>query len=210
MAYDGEDESWGALMLAAAKRVRSTTWTSIPGQVKRFDPETGCADISPLVTELDEHGEVQGLPVIPCVPVCYPAGAGVAMVWGLAPGVEGIVLFSSRSMAQWIVSGNSLADPEGARQGSLADGMFLPLRPAPQTDPTPGVDSDLAPGQLIMTASEIRAGSTTALDPVALSSLVAGELTAISIAFGIVATALAISNPYPSPGNTASTVLKSE
>jgi hypothetical protein len=162
--YAGDTPSWGDLILSAISRALETLWVALPCTVIDYDSGTQSATLRPAVRDTDDDGETINLPPLVEVPVIFPAGGGTAITWPLDSGDPGVAIFASRSISQWLVSGEINADPEGQRIGSLTDAMFVPgIRP--QTDPAPQ-----ASGVLALTASDLRLGSTTALDPVALST----------------------------------------
>jgi hypothetical protein len=173
MAYDGDTPSWGDLIRTAIDRALETLWVALPAIVLDYDAASQTATLRPAIRDRDDDGDAINLPTLNEVPVLYPAGGGDSITWPLVAGDPGIALFASRSISQWLVSGEINADPEGHRVGSLSDAMFIPgLRPT--TDPAPQTA-----GALVVTGGDIRLGSIAALDPVALSTALDSHLSAL-------------------------------
>ena len=222
----GYDPTQAENMLKAARIVLSGAFWMLPCEVVKFDRDEGCVDLRPVIRDRDENGEVFDLPDVVCAPVIWPfLGGGWSSVFDIAEGDIGLGLFSSRSMSSWVSTGSKKADPEGSRQGSLSDGVFIAgirsLDDPPAALATEGLHIGKDDGaarlsisplnQVILKGLEVLLGSETATDFVALASLVATELGKISTATGLLAAGLGgapIANPYPTPGAVAATKVK--
>lgn len=160
----------------ALDRRGSELWTAIPGIVQRFDATTDEADILPAVRqplggyEADEPLTHEDLPVLPNVPVLFPAGGGCSVRWALAPGDAVLVVFSSLNPAAWRRSGE-VGDAGTTRRNALGFGFAL----AGVGPRVTGLD---APEGLELEGPEITIG-TGATHPIARGDAVVAWLDAL-------------------------------
>jgi len=143
MNFDGDTPTLSDVIEAGVAARLETFWTAIPAKIKSYDPATGCADVDPVIRQLDAAGVVVDLPSVVCMPVLFPAGGGYSISWKLEAGDPCLVVFSSLSMAQWIQGGEEGANPEAPRRNSLSDGVIIPgVRPFsnPLASPSSGAD----------------------------------------------------------------------
>jgi len=114
----------------ALDRRGSELWTSIPGIVQSFDPTTDEADVLPAVRQPlggydgDDPLQHEPLPVLPGVPVVFPAGGGCSVRWALAPGDAVLVVFATLNPAAWRRSG-AVGDAGTTRRNALGYGFAL-------------------------------------------------------------------------------------
>lgn len=106
---------------------------SIPAKVVTYDPITQSCSVQPLIKERveDETGEwqLERLPVIPGVPVCFPRGGGMHLTFPISIGDTGLVVFSDASLDTWLSEGGEV-DPGEPRSFGINDAVFLPgMRP---------------------------------------------------------------------------------
>lgn len=128
--YDGETPDMSDLIKMGAEGVLENFYAMLPAKIISYDPAKQCADVQPVVKTVDADGNALDMPIIPCCQVLFPAGGGYSFVFPLDAGDPCIVVFSSKSMAQWVPGGDEAARPESARRGDLADGVVIPgLRP---------------------------------------------------------------------------------
>src|SRR6266702_894931 len=80
--------------------------TAIPASVTKYDAATQKADVQPLVKMAyeDEDGNRQAvnLPVVTSCPVQFPGGAGLTIVFPIAVGDTGLLVFSEASLDKWL------------------------------------------------------------------------------------------------------------
>lgn len=104
-------------------------YSAMPGRVERYESARQLVDIQPLVkvTHEDEEGApvVAALPVIPSVPVAFPAAGGMRLTFPITVGNTGLLVFCSVPLDKWEAHGG-LVDPEDSGRHSLADAIFLP------------------------------------------------------------------------------------
>lgn len=197
MTWDGVTPELAELLQdvedAAVQRIHK----ALPGIVQTYDPATRRADIVPAVQRFGLDGLPRPLPVIPSVPVLFPAGSvggrRVCHTWPLAPGDHVTVGFYSAATSQWFGTGNPAALPAHRDRNAFMDAYAIPGG-APFVEPLasaalPGVvlgfddgvvSIYIESGQITITAPIVRLGSAAAAAPVSLSTLVDPYLTTIS------------------------------
>jgi hypothetical protein len=99
--------------------------TGLPGYIESFDPATRTASVVPAMKKKYRGGKELAMPVIHGVPVQFPASKAASISFPLVKGDEGLILFSERSIDQWMESGRSSL-PEDSRRFSLDDAFFIP------------------------------------------------------------------------------------
>lgn len=108
---------------------QSEVWTSLPAIVVSFDPVQLTCQLQPTiqarVQRTDTKWEWVNLPVLVDCPVVFPGGGGVVMTFPVEPGDEVLVVFSSRCIDNWWISGGIKPQAE-LRMHDLSDGFCLP------------------------------------------------------------------------------------
>ncbi len=99
--------------------------TAMPGIVESYDPGTRTASIVPAMKKKFKTGQELAMPVIHGVPVEFSASKNASVSFPLEKGDEGLLIFSERSIDQWMESGQAEA-PEDTRRFSLDDAYFSP------------------------------------------------------------------------------------
>ncbi len=155
--------------------------TAIPGRIVKYDAGTQKADVKPLVKQayLDEEGarQVDGLPVVPGVPVMFPGGGGYRLTFPVRAGDRDgdtcLLVFSQASLDRWLSGNGAEVDPEidGA---TLSDAVAIlglkpfgaPLSSAPTDEATLGSDDGV---QVHLEENLITAGDKSGSEFVALA-----------------------------------------
>lgn len=99
---------------------------SIPGKIESYNPATKEASVKPLIKRKFATGEVLSYPVISGVPVQIPGGKRACLSYPLEVGDAGIILFSERSLEEYLNGFVVEADQGDPRRFSLNDGIFIP------------------------------------------------------------------------------------
>ncbi|MDC7234973.1 MAG: Gp138 family membrane-puncturing spike protein [Spirochaetales bacterium] len=99
--------------------------TSLPGRIESYDAGSRTASIVPQMKKRYQAGEVLALPVIHNVPVQFPASGEASFSFPLKKGDEGWIMFSERSIDEWMDSGQAEL-PEDSRRFALDDAVFIP------------------------------------------------------------------------------------
>jgi hypothetical protein len=113
-------------MLQTIARGSAGVQTGMPAKVVSFaeGPPARC-NVQPLLQRRDaETGEVSNYPVIPDVPIIYPAGGGFRMSWPLTAGDQVWLIFGSRDISGW-KSGGAESAPRSQRRAGLSDAVAL-------------------------------------------------------------------------------------
>lgn len=168
-------------LLRAVKAQTARIHTSIPGVVVSYDAATQTADVRPAVKSFsrDAKGAITAAtqPVIPAVPVAFPEGGGFSITWPLEAGDPVLLVFCERSLDEWrSVTGDDHEPQDPARRHDLMDAIAIPGGSSPVS--ALGTDA-WAAGALVVRGDDLRLGSATASDFVALASLVLAELNAL-------------------------------
>lgn len=171
-------------VLAAARAEAERVRTTFPGYVVSYDRTTQTADIQviPRLRKRDpDTGEVSyvRVPVIPAVPVLFPSGSGVSITWELADGDPVWVILADCSVDEWSATGNLDTEPQVPRRWDFTDAVAFPGGRS-NADPLPS--SAYASSALVVRGSDVRLGSSSASDFVALASLVSANFTALATA----------------------------
>jgi hypothetical protein len=98
---------------------------SLPGQIESYDVATQTAKVKPLVQERASSDDVVlDLPVLEEVPVVFPRAGGVSLTFGVKKGDQCLLVFSERSLDQWLANGG-VVDPLDSRHHHLTDAVAL-------------------------------------------------------------------------------------
>ena len=108
--------------------ISSTVKVSIPAVVTSVSQlgSDQMVEVRPLVTENDEQYIALQHSVIYDVPVVFPAGGGALLSLPMAVGDTVLVLFSHRSIGEWLNSDGSETVPRTLRRFSLTDAIAIP------------------------------------------------------------------------------------
>lgn len=123
----------------------SRVWTAIPGIVQSFNRAKLTIEVQPTINgRLKSTAGVWSsfpLPKLVDVPVVFPSGGGVSLVFDLAAGDEVLVIFSSRCIDDWWAQGG-VGDPTEFRMHNISDGMAIPgLHSVPRAFPSHPIDA---------------------------------------------------------------------
>lgn len=154
-------------------------FTSLPGEVVTYYPETQTADVLPVVrrplpTE-DDGIAFEDLPIVPNVPIVFPRGSDVSIVWKPKPGDGVLLCVQMLSPANWRRTGE-VSDAGDVRLHSLGNAFAIPGA-YPQTK---SLDPELANTDgLTLTGDPVRLGSHKAEAPIALAPAAIAWIDAI-------------------------------
>lgn len=167
---------------------------ALPGQVLAWYPN-GTVDVQPMVKHVIEadDGDVsnaESYPALQGIPVSFQRFGGYVVAGPLLPGDYVQVLFNEWSIDRFLSQGLE-AHPVDATRHGWAGAVAIPCGPFPQTQPITEILDGLVIGTDGGTVLKIGAdgilkiGATAdvaLLDPVALATKVATELTALKTA----------------------------
>lgn len=158
--------------------------TSIPAVVLSYDRTTQRATVQPVVrfsrrdAETGERVTYQAPPIANC-PVAWPSSGSASLTWDLANGDPCVLVFSERSLDEWLTTGEIDNEPADPRRHHLSDAVVFPGARS-FADALPA--AAYAAGATVLRGADIRLGSSAASDAVALSSLVSGALSTLKTA----------------------------
>ncbi len=115
--------------------------TAIPAQVISFDAAKRTISCQPTLKVTTKDNILHNLPVCSDVPVIFPGGGEFEITYDILPDSYVLLIFSERSIAQWLDSGG-IIDPESYDRFSLSDAIALPgLLPDPSAAETKEIQS---------------------------------------------------------------------
>jgi Phage protein Gp138 N-terminal domain len=168
--------------------------TSMPGKVVAYDPTKQVADVQPMLktVRFDQNYDpaIEAIPILPAVPVRFPAAGGFRITFPVTVGDYGQVHFQESSIESFMQQGQ-LVDPADVRRFALSDAFFEPgLNPSNKAWTGASVSGitigkDGGP-QIVVRGNTIELGGSDATPPpnfVALANLVTAQLAALSAAF---------------------------
>lgn len=112
------------LRLATARQLLDVH-VSMPGRIESYDASKQEASVQPLLMVNLADGSAASLPVINHVPVIWPRGGGAILSFPLEAGDTVLLVFSERSLDEWLQQGGELA-PSDPRAHDLSDAVAIP------------------------------------------------------------------------------------
>lgn len=117
-------------MLAALGGERSDIWTTLPGIIESFNPETMTCEVQPAIqilytSPIDGTKEWKTIPLCVDCPVQFPSAGGVTITFPIKNGDECIIQFSARCIDAWWQQGGIQPQPF-IRMHDLSDGFVIP------------------------------------------------------------------------------------
>ena len=109
----------------ALREASSEMHVALPAQIERYDHTEQRADVLPLLRRVYVDGEVQGMPVVPDVPVVWPRSGGAQMTMPVRRGDTVLLVFTDRSIDRWLAQGGDVT-PDDRRQHDLSDAVAVP------------------------------------------------------------------------------------
>ena len=109
----------------ALRQASSEMHVALPAQIERYDHTEQRADVLPLLRRVYVDGEVQGMPVVPDVPVVWPRSGGAQMTMPVRRGDTVLLVFTDRSIDRWLAQGGDVT-PDDRRQHDLSDAVAVP------------------------------------------------------------------------------------
>lgn len=106
-------------------------WTALPGTWQAAGSKVGTANVQPTVQVQTMNPNTNAfdppvnLPLCLDCPIIFPGGGGAHLTFPLATGDEGLLVFASRCIDNWWLSGGPQSQAE-FRMHDLSDGFFIP------------------------------------------------------------------------------------
>ena len=106
--------------------LQAEIWTALPGIVESYDPARQTAVVRLAVqgeiTDEGGYSSYMTLPLLPNVPVEFPAGGGFTLTFPVKKGDECVVEFQARDISGWKQSGG-MRPPLSGRMHDLTDAV---------------------------------------------------------------------------------------
>ena len=181
---DSIDATLPNVLEAFAERGVEKVHRDIPGKVITYDAATQTADIQPMIL-IAKNDNLRPLAIARQVQVRWPAGSTWSIVGDLTPptpatGSYGWLRFAGGDISAWKMQGTESDLTAIPRKGALSDCVF---EPGSQPIGIPLAADAWKAGALVIKAAELLLGSSTATDPVSLSSIIDAIVVTIAAAF---------------------------
>lgn len=121
----GGDYTLTEAVRAAIIKELSQIHTCLPGRIETYDYTVQQASVTPLIKKRFKNGDILSMPIIENVPVVWPRGGGASLTFPLVQGDGVLLVFSERSMDNWLSVGDE-AEPGGPAMFDLSDAIAVP------------------------------------------------------------------------------------
>lgn len=100
--------------------------TAMPAQVVSYEFSTQKAKVQPTIKRKYADGRSDKYPVINDVPVIFPRSGGASMTFPVKAGDTVLLIFTGRSIEQWLNNGGGNVTPSDNRMHNLNDAVAIP------------------------------------------------------------------------------------
>jgi len=100
--------------------------TCMPGEIISYQSSKKTATVLPSVKMKFSTDEILSMPLITNVPVFFPGSSDAVIHFPLKKGDSGLLVFSEKSLENWIASSGGEVEPGDPRKFSLTDAFFIP------------------------------------------------------------------------------------
>lgn len=182
---NADDPPIAELLKAAVASEIAKIRVEIPGRIVDYDSSEQNATVQPVVRSSHRDAETGGredyLPeTIENVPVRFPQGTDgsetYAVTWPLSADDWVTLEFQSRSIDEWLSTGDTDVTPGDLRRFDVSDVIAVP-GPAPLADPLPSDAID--DGAIVLSAPEIHGGKADPSNWAARDDKVVSELESL-------------------------------
>lgn len=124
-----DNRSWAGLIRDAMEARLESVFTALPGEVIRYDADKQAADVQPMIKRVvrrsDGSAQAEDLPILPNVPVVFPAAGGFRLTLPVAKGDPVLLVFTQRPIDEWRRTGE-LSHPGDLRLHHPSGVVALP------------------------------------------------------------------------------------
>lgn len=198
---------------------------ALPATVISYNPATQTATVQPVPAARDHDPETDALipvalPQIANVPVRFDVAMGglCSLTWPLQPGDAVTLLICDRSLDEWKSTGAPQTVPQDVRRFDLTDAIAIP---GPRSPAQPLSASGYSPSAAVLQAPLILLGSSAAVSPVVLETLLQPFLAQLltwlaththsGVTTGPGVSAVPVQAPtLPTPGTLGATKVRAE
>ena len=176
------------LFALQAEAIRRSVHNCLPGKVDRYYVNENRADIKPVLQDRipTRGGEelLESLPIIPSVPIVFPRAGGFFITLPVAVGDLVTLVFSDRSLDNYLSGRGMDTDPDDFRTHDLSDAYaLLGGYPFGMAVTDSGIDTNLVMGkeggaQVHIQSDLVELFKSSNMQFVALAQKVLDELTA--------------------------------
>lgn len=124
LAPHADVRSLTTLLRLAIGRELMDVHTALPGEVEEYDATTRRARVVPAVPLLLDDGSAMERPPVVDVPVIFPSGGGLSLLFPLSHGEPVLLIFSQRGLDSWKI-GYRRGPPSRGPIFDLSDAMAL-------------------------------------------------------------------------------------
>ena len=108
--------------------LNSSVYTAIPATVINVDTFASeqTVDVRPLINKTYDDGVILALPNILAAPVVFPSAGGGVLTFPIVAGDTVLIIFSMRSLDEWLEGDGSSVTPSDVRTHYLNDAIAIP------------------------------------------------------------------------------------
>lgn len=152
------------ILLTAIRGQVAQVNTCLPGRIVSYDEATQTASVALAVMFRRRDPTTDAIvayepPIITGAPVAFPSAGAFSITWPLAAGDACLVHFASRSLDEWASVVADVHEPQDLRRFDLSDAIVEPALRSPAS-PIPA--AGYASGAMVLRATEVRLGSSSA------------------------------------------------
>ncbi len=104
----------------------SDVHTALPARIIKYEADQQKASVQPLIKKQYQDGTVESNPIITGVPVIFPSGGGALLSFPIQPGDLVLLVFSERSLDNWVASTGQEVEPNDSRKHDFSDAIAIP------------------------------------------------------------------------------------
>ena len=104
----------------------SDVHTAIPARVTNYSAQEQKASVQPLIKKQYQDGTIESNPIITGVPVIFPSGGGALLSFPIQAGDIVLLVFSERSLDNWVASSGQEVTPNDGRKHDFSDAIAIP------------------------------------------------------------------------------------
>lgn len=103
----------------------TTIHTALPATIISYDYTKQRAKVKPVLNKFWSDGTFTEMPIINDVPVIFPRSGGASLTFPVAEGDFCLIVFSERSLDNWLAEGGNSITPNDQRKFNLSDAMAI-------------------------------------------------------------------------------------
>lgn len=100
--------------------------TALPARIVKYEAEQQKASVQPLIKKQYQDGTAESNSIITGVPVIFPSGGGALLSFPIQPDDLVLLIFSERSLDNWVASSGQEVEPNDSRKHDFSDAIAIP------------------------------------------------------------------------------------